>query len=117
MRRYSIMYFSREGMREDSLRLEDLELNKAYDIAGMARLQGYLGVSAEAEWADYEYVAQCLLELKRVADENNVPFYAVDFSLRVGHYSQEIKLSGFLYEDIYEEGLVERIQQADEDPL
>ena len=62
------------------------------------------------------------MELKQVFDRRNVPFYAIDFVLEYPRKEEggtikegRVNVEGFLYSDIYEEGLVERVRVADEE--
>ena len=101
--------------------IEELVLDKKYDIRELGAKAGYLVVYVEDDIVTVERAAEVLLELKEVFDRRNVPFYAIDFVLEYprkpeGGTTKEgrVNVEGFLYSDIYEEGLVERIRMADE---
>lgn len=101
--------------------IEELVLDKKYDIRELGAKAGYLIVYVEDDIVTVERAAEVLLELKEVFDRRNVPFYAIDFVLEYprkpeGGTTKEgrVNVEGFLYSDIYEEGLVERIRIADE---
>jgi len=100
--------------------LDEVVLDKKYDIRELGALAGYLVVYVEDEEVTIERAAEVLLELKQLFDTENVPFYAIDFVLEYprvpeGGNSKEgrVNVEGFLYADIYEEGLVERVREAD----
>ena len=96
---------------KDALGISNLELNKTYDMTALAKNQGYITVWTEMEEPNLERLAEILLEVKRVADENEVAFYALDVSLfRPGNAGEIVGVDVFLYEDIYEDGLIERIE-------
>ena len=102
--------------------LDKVELDKKYDIRELAKKAGYLIIYVEDDTVTVERAAEVLLELKEVFDRRNVPFYAIDFVLEYprkeeGGTTKEgrINVEGFLYSDIYEEGLVERVRIADEE--
>ena len=54
-------------------------------------------------------------------DKADIPFYAMDFVLRHSRTEdgqsddEEIRINDFLYQDIYEEGLTDRIETAIEE--
>ena len=101
--------------------LDKVELDKKYDIREMAKTAGYLVIYVEDDVVTIERAAEVLLELKEVFDRRNVPFYAIDFVLEYPRKEEggtikegRVNIEGFLYSDIYEEGLVERVRVADE---
>ena len=102
--------------------LDEVVLDKQYDIRELGALAGYLVVYVEDEEVTIERAAEVLLELKQLFDTENVPFYAIDFVLEYprvpeGGNSKEgrVNVEGFLYSDIYEDGLVERIRIANDE--
>ena len=102
--------------------LDEVVLDKQYDIRELGALAGYLVVYVEDEEVTIERAAEVLLELKQLFDKENVPFYAIDFVLEYprvpeGGNSKEgrVNVEGFLYSDIYEDGLVERIRIANDE--
>lgn len=101
--------------------LDKVELDKKYDIRELAKTAGYLVIYVEDDEVSIERAAEVLLELKEVFDRRNVPFYAIDFVLEYPRKEEggtikegRVNVEGFLYSDIYEEGLVERVRLADE---
>ena len=101
--------------------IEELVLDKKYDIRELAKKAGCLVVYVEDDAVTVERAAEVLLELKKVFDRKNVPFYSIDFVLEYPRKPEggttkdgRVNVEGFLYSDIYEEGLVERVRMADE---
>ena len=102
--------------------IDQLELDKDYDIRALGAESGWLILYVRQEEVSAEAAAQILLETRRQFDEANIPFYCVDFVLRKpqnpdGSYpadGPELHLRYFAYTDIVVEGLVERVRQADE---
>ena len=101
--------------------LDEVELDKQYDIRELAKTAGYLVIYVEDEVVTVERAAEVLLELKEIFDRRNVPFYAIDFVLEYPRKEEggnikegRVNVEGFLYSDIYEEGLVERVKIADD---
>lgn len=106
---------------ENYVILDKVELDKKYDIVELAKKAGCLVIYVEDEEVTVERAAEVLLELKELFDRKNVPFVSIDFVLEYprkpeGGSTKEdrINVEGFLYSDIYEEGLVERVRIADE---
>ena len=102
--------------------LDEVVLDKKYDIRELAKTAGYLVVYVEDDVVTVERAAEVLLELKEVFDRRNVPFYAIDFVLEYPRKAEggttkegRVNVEGFLYADIYEDGLVERVRTADEE--
>ena len=101
--------------------LDELVLDKKYDIRELGAKAGRLVVYVEDDVVTVERAAEILLELKALFDRKNVPFHAIDFVLEYprkeeGGTTKEgrVNIDGFLYSDIYEEGLVERVKVADD---
>ena len=76
-----------------------------------------------------EKLAEILLNIKSVFDKSGVTFYAIDCVLQQSKSEvstppdytyvtpQQIEVMDFLYSDIYEEGLVERVKKANEEAI
>lgn len=100
---------------------EELVPDKEYDIRELGARAGHLVVYVEDEVVTVERAAEVLLELKEVFDRRNVPFYAIDFVLEYPRKEEggnikegRVEADGFLYADIYEEGMIERISAAND---
>lgn len=97
-----------------------LELDKQYDVRKLAETAGHIIYYAQDDDVSFEKAAQLMLTLKDSLDEADIPFYALDFVLEKPRDkdgvaiedSESIHTVNFLYEHIYEEGLVERIEEA-----
>ena len=101
--------------------LDKVELDKQYDIRELAKTAGYLVIYVEDDVVTVERAAEVLLELKEVFERRNVPFYAIDFVLEYprkpeGSTTKEgrVEADGFLYADVYEEGMIERVSAAND---
>ena len=98
------------------LHRSDLILDKEYDIRQLGASCGHIVLYIQDETLTVERAAELLLEVKTYMDSMNVPFYALGFHLceprnEDGQYTgTAITLFDFLYSDIYEEGLIERVQ-------
>jgi len=105
--------------------VSELELDKMYDIRKVASANGHLIVYAEDEEVTAEKLAELMLMIKKEFDEEEIPFFEINISLSEpmqedyeydpNNPPAEIYVEHFLYSDIYEEGMVERVQQACKD--
>ena len=101
-----------------SLVQDDLELNKIYDIKELGAKAGHLILYVDNEDISIEETARIMLDFRSMFDEAGIPFYAMDFVLRHPRTEdgksddEEIRINDFLYQDIYEEGLTDRIEIA-----
>ena len=104
---------------EYALVQQDLILDKIYDMRELRAQAGHLIVYVESETITFELAAQILLDIRDEFDKASIPFRAIDFVLRLPlpeegpRTGDEINIENFLYEDICEEGLKERIEAAD----
>lgn len=100
--------------------LSELERDKVYDVKELAETAGHITYYAQDEDVSFERASELLLILKESLDQADIPFYAIDFVLEkpregdgaVSLDSPSIHTENFLYEDIYEDGLVNRLEQA-----
>lgn len=114
-------YIENEDIPDFALVTEELETDKLYDIRELGREAGELIVYIDDETVSIERAAEVMLKLKEIMDESGVTFRAMDFVLQhpkpeKGVRSDEaVRTENFLYEDIYEEGMTERVKKADEE--
>ena len=125
---YGEIYFVESGtpVGEDipdyALSTADLVLDKAYDIKKLGAKSGKLTVYIYDEDISVERLAEILLGIKQFLNDNGVTFYAIDCVLEYPKPEDEnapwkegrTEVMNFLCEDIYEEGLVERVRDSDE---
>ena len=104
-----------------SLVQDDLELNKIYDIKELGAQAGHLILYVDNEVISVEETARIILDFRSMFDKADIPFYAMDFVLRHPRTEdgqsddEEIRINDFLYQDIYEESLTDRIETAIEE--
>lgn len=101
-----------------ALIIEDLILDHVYDIRELGAQAGHLVVYVYSDTLDVETAAQVLLDIRAEFDRANVPFRAISLTLRAPKTEEAwdetyIGVDFFDYQDIYEEGLVERVARAD----
>lgn len=101
------------------VQLDELELDKKYDIKELAETTGHIVYYVEEKEITFENASEYLMIIKNELDEVGIPFYAIDFVLQNPQEDSgkpyednaSIYTANFLYEDIYEEGLAERIEE------
>lgn len=97
---------------------EDLEVNGIYDVRELGARAGHLTYYLQMESPSPEQMAHWLLRIRELMDEAQVPFVDIDLSLRYlpdaegKRPDSELYVLHFPYEDIFEEGLVDRVKQA-----
>lgn len=100
---------------------EELALNKHYDIKELGAKAGHLILYVDNDTISEEEAARILLDFRSMFDEAGIPFYAMDFVLRHPPAEdgksddEELRIHDFLYQDIHEEGLTDRIEIAMEE--
>ncbi|MPW24224.1 hypothetical protein GC105_00230 [Alkalibaculum sp. M08DMB] len=95
---------------------QELELDKDYDIKKMAREKGHIVIYLTSDKLNEEILTQKLLEVKKLFDQKEIPFYSIDFTLEAPFSEDEkrresINIINFLYQDIHEDGLQERVNE------
>ena len=124
---YGDIEFTQDRFRDNpdtpeyAMLMENLEMDRLYDIRELGAKAGHLVIYIDTQPVNVEHAAEILLEIREVFDQAGVPFRAIDLVLRYpkseeGGYRNEdrVDLKNFLYEDIHEEGILERITQCAE---
>lgn len=107
------------GIPDYSLVHQDLILDKTYDPRELGAQAGHLIVYVDSDTITFEEAARIMLYIRNEFDKANIPFVAIDFMLQYplpeeGPRPDEyVWVENFLYEDIYADGLTERIAEAD----
>lgn len=103
---------------------DDLELDQLYDIPKLGAKAGHLVIYVDDEIVTVERAAEIMLEIKRLMDAGGAPFYAMDFVLQYPKSENEgsrreerVETINFLYVDIYEAGMNERVRAANDDAI
>ena len=97
---------------------EGLIIDKVYDIKELGREAGCLSLYVVSEEVTAEKAAKIMLDIKRIFDEADIPFKAMNLTLQYpiskeGQRKEgEIHVRNFDYEDIVEEGMVDRVVEA-----
>ena len=118
-------FYPREHLKEHAvpeyaLITEDLTLDAFYDVNELGAKHGMLTIYIEDNTITVERLSKILLDIKTIFDNAGVKFYMIDCvlehpKLEDGKRREErVEVMNFLYSDIYEEGIVERVRTADE---
>lgn len=109
-----------EQMRAEEYRFcwntGDLELDKTYDIRAVGQEIGKLIVYVQDDNVTPERAAEILLGMRERFDDAGIPFRVIEFVLQHpktegGRQEGEVR-SCLLYEEIYEEGLADRVRES-----
>ena len=98
----------------------DLELDGVYDINELGTKAGKLTIYIYDDTVTVERLTEIILDIKGMMDNAGIGFYVMDCVLEYpkpesGEWKQDrFEVMDFLYSDIYEEGLVERVQAAND---
>lgn len=95
-----------KGITEE-ISVNELEVNKLYNVSDFGEKIGAVKVFLKTEQEiTYGEAADFLLKFRQSCDDFGVKFRSIGFA-------GNISFDGFLYEDIYAEGLEERIKEAE----
>lgn len=104
--------------------IEGLELDRLYDIPKLGAKAGHLTVYVDEEIVSIERAAEILLEIRHLMEEGGAPFFSIDFVLQHPYSEKDairaegrIEVRRFLCADIYQEGMSERVKEANEATL
>lgn len=93
--------------------IQALELDGEYNFREFASKYGRINIQILDNQVTVERAAEILLQLKEHLAEQEIPWYAMDFSLTSDH-SEYVMLFDFLNSDVYEEGLVDRVKESND---
>ena len=102
----------------------ELVNDRFYNVNELGATNGKLVLYIDDDIVTYEKAAEILLKTKELMDGAGISFYSIHFILRYPPYDPtesykrpegEISIRTFLYTDIYEEDMAERVIQAAED--
>lgn len=109
-----------EGVPPYALITNELELDGICDINELGAKAGKLTIYVYDDTVTAERLAKIILDIRKMLDDAGVSFYIMDCILEYpkpesGQWQQgRVEVMDFLYEDIYEEGMVERVQASND---
>ena len=113
-------YRTAEGVPPYALITNELELDGIYDVNELGAKAGKLTLYVYDDTVSVERLAEIILDIKGMLDDAGVRFYVMDCVLEYpkpesGEWKQgRVEVMDFLCSDIYEEGLVERVQASND---
>ena len=118
---YPRVHLEEYSVPEYALITEDLTLDAFYDVNELGAKHGKLTIYIDDDTVSYERLSEILLDVRSIFDDAGVKFYVIDCVLEYqknedSSKKQEgrVEVREFLYADIYEEGMVERVKASDE---
>ena len=96
-----------------------LIIDHAYDVRELGKQAGHLVIYVDSETVSVERAGEIMLDIKSMFDAAEIPFAAMTLVLQHPRMEdgtwndEEVRVEHFPYEEMYEEGLVERIREAD----
>ena len=118
----SLNFFDRTFDAPGKISTAELVNDKIYDVGELGKTNGTLLLYIDSNEVTYEMAAEILLKTKELMEEAGISFYSVDLVLCHPPYDSEkspdrpageIRVYGFLCADIYEDGIVNRIEEHD----
>ena len=106
-----------------AVELSDLVNDRLYNLSELGKTNGRLVLYIDSDTVTPEKTAEILLTTRQLLDDAGISFYSVTLTVRYPRGAEQtrpdgsIRLCNFLYSDIYEEGLVERVRAASEEEL
>ena len=118
---YPRVHLEEYSVPEYALITEDLTLDAFYDVNELGAKHGKLTIYIDDDTVSYQRLSEILLDIRRIFDDSGVKFYVIDCVLEYqknedSSKKQEgrVEVREFLYADIYEDGMVERVKASDE---
>lgn len=102
------------------IKREELVLDYEYDIKELGRNHGKIVIYVEDEDVSAKRAAEIMLDIKRIFDKRDIPFKLINFTLehprnedgQKNFSKEDFDVRSFLYEDITEDGLEEKLEKA-----
>ena len=111
-----------DGPPEYAIKTESLELDKVYDVNEFGAKAGLLTVYVYDEDVSHEKLGEILLGIRSIMDEADVSFYVINCVLEYPKPEDDsewkegrVEVMSFLYDDIYEDALTQRVRVSDEE--
>jgi len=107
-----------------SLGYGDLALDSVYNVGAMGKTNGFLTLYIDSDEVTAQKAAEVLLNTKQLMSTAGIEFYSVYLVLQHPPFDKEkpyerpegdIHLKDFLSTDIYEQGLISRVEKCAED--
>jgi hypothetical protein len=111
---YPRVHLEEYSVPEYALIIEDLLFDAIYDVNELGAKHGKLTIHIDDDSVSYENLAEILFDIRKTFDDAGVKFYVIDCVLEYLEREERVEVREFLYADIYEDGMVERVKASDE---
>lgn len=102
-----------DDVYNNGISISQLEIDGTYDVMLFGMMAGSLSVYVDSDEPTVETAAQVLLDIKRAMDESGATFAYISLNVRASEdHRSSIYVTDFLRENIYKDGLAERVQWA-----
>ena len=114
-------YKNEPGAKDYGIIIEELTLDAFYNVNELGKNHGKLTLYIHDENVTIEKLSEVLLEVRRCFDDAGIGFYVINCVLEhprdENGYSEEgrVEVMEFLYSDIYEDGLANRVDKANKE--
>lgn len=99
-------------VKDREIDMSILEIDQEFDYKELGKQYGKIIFQTTSDEVTIEKASEILLDITQILNENEVYFHNIYFTIQKSNdIHEEIRLNNFLYSDIYEDGLVKRIQK------
>lgn len=117
---YEKYYYEKTDGNVVAMPDEEIIVDKEYDFTDISYKYGYVNLYATDEDVSVERACEILLAVKDKLNSADLGFYCIDFVLMKPRQADgmpnedetQINIDYFLWEDIYKDGLADRVQTA-----
>ena len=106
------------GTYPDKWDIQELILDRQYDISELSSQYGTVFLNVTSRDVSVKTTSESLLRIKAIMEQNNLPFKSVELWVLsektddLGNPAEQLHILNFGWDDIYEEGLEERVKEA-----
>ena len=106
------------GVHPEKWNIQELVLDGEYDISELSGQYGTVFLHVTSRDVSVKAAAESFLRLKAIMEQNRLPFKSVTLSISSektdgsGNPAEQLQILNFGWDDIYEEGLENRVQEA-----
>ena len=106
------------GIYPEKWDTQELVLDGEYDVSELSSQYGAVILSVTSRDVSIQTATASLLKLKTIMEQNNLPFKSVELWVLsektddLGNPAEQLHILNFGWDDIYEEGLAERVKEA-----
>jgi len=113
-------FLNNPDVPEYAIVTEELTIDAFYDVNELGSKAGKLTIYLDDDTVSHERLTELILDTRKIFDNAGVKFYCLDFVLEYpkqvdsGKKEGRVEVRNFLYTDIYEEGMLERVKASND---